>query len=388
MEIKLPAYFKYTVILLGIILLIWLLQLFKSVLVPLAFAMLFAMLLLPLVHDLEKKTRMPRPLAILLSIVLIVIILALVVWFLSVQLLNLTSELETIGNNIGDLIDKVQLFLYNKFGIAPSNRSELVRNAIGSFQDIATTFLGNTISMTTGAISMLVVVPIFVFCLLYYRDHLQQFMFQFVAKDRRSSIIQTVTNIQQVVQSYISGLMIVIVIVALLNSAGLLLLGVKYAIFFGIFASILTIIPYIGILIGATLPALFTLATTGHLIDAVFVVLVFMFVQFLEGNFITPYVVGSKVSLNPFAAIVALLVGGEIWGAAGMILSIPIIAMLKVMFDVYEPLKPIGFLLADIDDVAPKRHKKVTNWLQEIWNGIGRGKRDKGEDTPPEQDQQ
>src|SRR5690606_17861233 len=181
---------------------------------------------------------------------------------------------------------------------------------------------------------------------------------------------------QVVAQSYISGLMIVIVIVSLLNSAGLLLLGVKYAIFFGVFASILTIIPYIGILIGAMLPALFTLATTGQLIDAVLVVLVFMAVQFMEGNFITPYVVGSKVSINPFAAIVALLVGGEIWGAAGMIMALPVIAMLKVIFDAYPPLEPLGFVLADIDGVKPKQRRgKIKGFFSEMYNGLGRGKK-------------
>ncbi len=380
MEIKLPSYFKYTIILLGIILLIWLMQMFKSVLVPLSFALLISMLLLPGVRDMETRLRMPRPIAIMLSIILVVIVLGLVVWFISMQVLSLTSELDTIGNNIGDLVDKVQLYLQTRFGIEPSNRSDLVRNAVGGFQDIATTFLGNTISMTTGALAAFTIVPIFVFLLLYYRDHLEQFVFKFVAKDRRGNMVQTITNIQHVVQSYISGLMIVIVIVSLLNSAGLLILGVKYAIFFGIFASILTIIPYIGILIGALLPALFTLATTGHFIDALLVVIVFMFVQFLEGNFITPYVVGSKVSLNPFSAILGLLIGGEIWGAAGMILSIPLIAMLKVVFDAHEPLKPFGFLLADIDEVSPKRRSRVGNWMQEIWNGIVRGKRNK--DTP------
>ena len=374
MEIKLPKYFKFVVIILGAILLVWLLQTFKSVLVPLAFALLFALLLLPLTRDLERL-RVPRPLAILLCIVLIVALLGTVVWFLSMQLISLTSELDTIGRNIGDLVDKVQVFLYVKFGIEPSDRSVLIRNAIGGLQDVTTTFLGSTISMTTGALAAFTIVPIFVFCFLYYRDHLEQFLFKFVSKDRRGGMIQTVVNIQHVVQSYISGLMIVIFIVALLNSAGLLILGVKYAIFFGVFASILTIIPYIGILIGATVPALFTLATTGHLIDAVLVVVVFMFVQFLEGNFITPFVVGSKVSINPFAAIVALLIGGEIWGAAGMILSIPFIAMLKVVFDVYPPLAPFGFLLADIDEVNHKKPGKVSTWLNEVWNGIWHGKR-------------
>jgi predicted PurR-regulated permease PerM len=374
MEIKLPKYFKFTVILLGLALLILGLQTFRSVLMPLAFALLFSLLLLPINRDLERW-RVPRPLAILISIIMVIVILGLVIWFLSMQLVSLTSELDTIGQNLEALVANIQNFLYEKFEIPPSNRNQLIRNAIGSLQDISTTFLGSTISITTGAITMLTIVPIFVFCLLYYRDHLEQFVFSFVTKDHRSDIIQAMVNIQHVVQSYISGLMIVIVVVALLNSAGLLLLGVNYAIFFGVFASILTIIPYIGILIGASLPALFVLATTGSLFEMVLVVLIFMFVQFLEGNFITPFVVGSKVSINPFAAIVALLVGGEIWGAAGMIISIPVIAMLKVIFDAYRPLQPFGFLLADVDDLKPKKRGKVGNWFMEILNGLGRGKK-------------
>lgn len=346
---------------------------------PLAFGLLFALLLLPITRDLENKLRFPRPLAILTSITLVIVILGLVVWFLSMQLVSLTSELESIGKNMQKLIVKVQDFFLTNFGIAPPNKSQLIENAIGGLQEFTTTFLGSTISITTGAITILTLVPIFVFLLLYYRDHLEQFLFKFVAKDKRSGVIHTITDIQHVVQSYISGLMIVIVVVALLNSAGLLILGVKYALFFGVFASILTIIPYVGILIGASLPALFTLATTGNFIDAVLVVLVFMFVQFLEGNFITPFVVGSKVSLNPFAAILALLVGGEIWGAAGMILSIPMIAMMKVIFDVYEPLQPIGFLMTDMDELKPKKKGRVRNWFDEIINGIWRGKKNPNE---------
>ncbi|WP_299759731.1 AI-2E family transporter [uncultured Pontibacter sp.] len=379
MEIKLPAYFKYTVILLGFALLIYTLQAFKAILMPLAFGLLFALLLLPLTRDLEKKLRFPRPLAILASITLVIVILGLVVWLLSMQLVSLASELETIGKNMQKLITRMQEFMLSNFGIAPPNKSELFQNAIGGLQEFTTTFLGSTISITTGAITVLTLVPIFVFLLLYYRDHLEQFLFKFVTKDRRGGVIKTITDIQHVVQSYISGLMIVIVVVALLNTAGLLILGVKYAIFFGVFASILTIIPYIGILIGASLPALFTLATTGNLLDAVLVVIVFMFVQFLEGNFITPFVVGSKVSLNPFAAILALLIGGEVWGAAGMILSIPMIAMMKVIFDVYEPLQPIGFLMADMDELKPKRKGRVRNWFDEIVNGILRGKKNPNE---------
>jgi predicted PurR-regulated permease PerM len=190
--------------------------------------------------------------------------------------------------------------------------------------------------------------------MLYYRIHMRQFMFKFISPQNRTHVMKTVGNIQRVVASYISGLITVIIIVSLLNSLGLLIMGVKYAFFFGVFASILTVIPYIGILIGATLPALFTLVETGSVIDSLIVVGIFAFVQFLEGNFITPYITGSKVSINPFAAIVALIIGGEIWGAVGMILSIPLIAIIKVLFDAYTPTEPFGFLLGDITDPDDK----------------------------------
>lgn len=374
MEIKLPIYLKYIFILLGLYLLIWLLQTFQSILAPLAFSFLFALLLLPFNRRLERL-KFPRPLAIIISIVLIIVILGLLIWFLSSQIMILTTELETISNNINDLIERVQQFMFDKFGIQPTNRTDLVRNALTNLQDMAGTFLGSTISLTTGLLAALTVVPIYVFCLLYYRDHLEKFLFMLIIKERRDGIVQTLHLIQRVVQSYISGLMIVIIVVSLLNSAGLFILGVKYALFFGVFASILTIIPYIGILIGSLLPAIFTLATTGHLIDAILVIGVFIFVQFLEGNFITPYVVGSKVSINPFAAIVALLVGGAIWGTAGMILALPVIAILKVIFDSCEPLVPLGFLLADIDDVKPKKRGKISKWFSAIWKGEAKGKR-------------
>ncbi|WP_018478090.1 AI-2E family transporter [Pontibacter roseus] len=387
MEIKLPGYFKYVVILLGLILLIWILQTFKSVLMPLVFALLFALLLLPLTRDLERF-RLPRAVAIICSIVVVMVVLGLVIWFLSMQVISLTSELETIGKNIDVLFFKTQRFLFQNFGVEPSNKSDFIRSTIGNLRELTTTFLGSTISMTTGALAVLTVVPIFVFCFLYYRDHLEQFMYKFVAKERRSGMNHTINNIQSVAQSYISGLMIVIVIVSLLNSAGLLILGVKYAIFFGVFASILTIIPYIGIMIGAMLPALFTLATTGNLFDAVLVVLVFMFVQFLEGNFITPYVVGSKVSINPFAAIVALLIGGEIWGAAGMIISIPMIAILKVLFDAYEPLQPFGFLLADIDDVKVKKSNRFNQMFDKLRKKARKEREELEQEEPQEQEQE
>ena len=161
-------------------------------------------------------------------------------------------------------------------------------------------------------------------------------------------------------QAYITGLMLVTLIVAILNTIGLLFLGIEHALFFGILSGILTIIPYIGIFLGALLPTLMALITKDSAWYAVGVIAVFFVVQFLEGNFITPRITGSKVSINALAAIIALLLGGKILGIAGMILAVPAIGVLKIMLAYSRRLKPFVILLGDVDreDVArdPTEH--------------------------------
>lgn len=366
MELKLPGYLKYVFLLIGLALSVWLLQTFKAVFVPILFSALFAFLFLPLCRRLEAF-RIPRVVAIILCIIIIIVVVGGIIWLLTIQLMSFTSELGSIGNKLNELLTKIQDYLQAKFGIAPQNRSELIQTTFETVKEKGSEYLGSTVSMTTGAISNLLLIPIYIFCMLYYRDHTRQFMFKFVSPANRTHVIHTLDNIQHVVASYISGLLTVIIIVALLNIFGLLIMGVDYAVFFGVFASILTIIPYIGILIGAMLPALYVLVQNGSAVDAVIVIGIFTFVQFLEGNFITPYITGSKVSINPFAAIVALIIGGEVWGAVGMILSIPMIAILKVIFDAYKPTEPLGFLLGDTTPPSSE-----PSWLDRTWAKIER----------------
>ncbi|MDB5260736.1 MAG: hypothetical protein JWQ14_17 [Adhaeribacter sp.] len=369
MELKLPDYLKHTIILLGLILLLYLLQMFQSFLIPILFSGLFALLLLPISERLER--RMPRSLAIITSLILIVLVLGLLIYLLSMQIASFSEDMKNITDKLLVFINKIQEFLFQKFGIKPTSKNELLSKNLTTLQQTGTRFLGSTISITTGAFTVITLVPIYIFCMLYYRDHFRRFIFQCISRDKRDAFMATMDSIQKVVESYITGLMIVIVIVAILNTIGLMFMGVPYAIFFGAFASVLTIIPYIGILIGALLPATYVLIHTGSFLNAVIVVGIFAFVQFLEGNFITPNITGSKVSINPFAAILALILGGEIWGAAGMILSIPVIAILKVVFDASEPLRPLGYLLGDVNHGHPSKPGFFYKLVQRIKAGFG-----------------
>jgi predicted PurR-regulated permease PerM len=163
-------------------------------------------------------------------------------------------------------------------------------------------------------------------------------------------VLHTVDNIQSVVQGYMSGLLTVIAVVSVLNAIGLLALGVKYAIFFAIFASVLAVVPYIGIIVGSIIPALLTYVDTGSLTHGLLVIGVFMVVQFISDNILAPLITASKVSLNPLTAIIALILGAQLWGTPGMILSVPLSAVIKVVLDANKATEPWGFLMGDVGD--------------------------------------
>ncbi|WP_400190971.1 AI-2E family transporter [Hymenobacter sp. B81] len=371
-EIKLPPAVYYTLVLLGLVLLVYSLRLLDDVLLPILFSGLLALLLLPLCRRFERWG-MPRVLAIILCLLLMVALLAGLVYLFGSQIMQFQAEIPKLQTRLIEYFDQVQQWLSQKFNMKPVSKQQLIDQSLSSIKNKAGGYLGTTINTTTDVLSVLALVPIYIFCFLYYRDHLRQFLFRFVSPDHRKEALATMDNVQTVVQAYITGLLTVIVIVAVLNAIGLLVLGVKFAIFFAVFASILAVIPYIGILVGAALPALITLVETGSMVQALLVVGVFVFVQFLEGNFITPMITGSKVSINPMAAIIALILGGELWGTPGMILSIPLVAVLKVIMDAYKPLEPFGFLLGDVasgDDNQQDLTDPNPNWLKRTWRRL------------------
>ncbi|AWM35318.1 AI-2E family transporter [Hymenobacter nivis] len=350
-EVKQSGVVHYTFLLIGLTLLVYVLHALDSILLPILFAALLSVLLLPLVLRFERW-KLSRIWAIIFALLLVIVALLGMFYLFGSQIMSLRDELPKLQERAVQYFDQIQQWASHKFGYQPISKDQLIESGLESFKSSAGGYLGSTLSTTAGVLSVTTLVPIYIFCFLYYRDHMRQFLFRFVKPDRRTDVLHTMDSIQVVVQAYIQGLLTVIVIVSVLNSIGLLVLGVKFAVFFAIFASVLAIIPYIGILVGSAIPALVTLVDTGSPTKALGVVGVFVFVQFLEGNFITPMVTGSKVSINPMAAIIALILGGELWGTPGMILSIPLVAVLKVVFDANKNTEPWGFLLGDVSDGA------------------------------------
>ncbi|WBO85968.1 AI-2E family transporter [Hymenobacter yonginensis] len=370
-EVRQTPIVQFAFFMLGAVLLVYSLKVLDDILLPLLFSAVFTLLLLPICRWLEARG-VPRILAIILCLLLVLLIFAGIILGFGSQLTQFQSEIPKLQMKMMEFFNNAQQWAHNRFGYEPMSIDDLKETSIKALKKSGGSYLGTTLNTTSAVLGNLAQVLIYIFCLLLYRDHLRQFMFRFVAPDKRTSVLHTVDNIQTVVQAYISGLIKVIIIVAVLNGVGLLVLGVKFAIFFAIFASVLAIIPYIGIMIGATVPAIITLVETGSPVQAALVIGVFVVVQFLEGNFITPMITGSQVSINPLAAILALILGAALWGTPGMILSIPLMAVIKVVLDANKTTEPWGFLLGDTADGedSAKAGSKEPGGLRKLWNRV------------------
>lgn len=374
-EIQLPPYARLTCILLSLVIIVYGLYILQDTLVPLIFAVLLSATLFPLCHRLERSG-VPRVGAITICIVLSIALLYGLIYLVSLQIGNFTAEAPRLLKRGNQLLDQVQRYADQNFHIDRQQFVSQARKYLNSSLQNAGILLTSTLLVTTNVLSTIALLPLFIFFFLLYRDFFKSFFYKVIGQTHRKKVDTIFGQIYTVVKDYLVGLVLVIAIVAVLNTIGLLILGVEYALFFGVFGAFMILIPYVGIAIGSVLPALFTLGTNPNPLVALGVVGVFLFVQILEGNFITPYIVGSKVSINPLAAIIVLIMWGQLWGLSGLILALPLTAILKVIFDSIDSLKPYGFLLGEAEKPRPpiRNIQELTEQLPERVRRIGRAK--------------
>lgn len=344
---KYPFWLRTSVTLLGLSLLFVVLSYGKFILMPLAFAAFIAMLLSPVVSRLEQW-KLGRAFSIILTIVLVLVILGGVISLISAQFVQFAERVPEVTERLKQVTGEGIRFLEETVGLSQEQRTNYLEQGFSNLIDKSGSYISSFVGATTSTFTLVTVLPIFIFFLLYYREmYVTFFRKLFEQKDGNARIDEVLINVQNVTQNYLVGMLTVIGILAVLNTTGLALIGLEHAIFFGVFAALMAVIPYLGIIMGALPPVLFAFLLGDSLIQPVLVIAIFAGIQFLEGNFITPRIVGSKVSINPFMAILALIIGGEIWGISGMILFVPLIGILRVIFKEIEELKPYGYLLGN-----------------------------------------
>ena len=351
-EVRFPFYARLSTILISMVILVYGLHTLQGLLVPLVFAILFAVLLLPLARRLEKW-HVPRILSVLLCLILTLAVISGILYAVSMQVGNFAKVVPQLIERGNTYLNQIQNYADERFNIDRQQQITEVRKYVNQLLAEGGTILTTTLLATTSALTDVFLILLFIFFFLLYRDFFRSFFYKAFSNTRQSRIDSVMGEISRVVKDYLAGLVLVILVTGTLMTIGLLILGVDYAIFFGFFGASLVLIPYFGISLGSLLPAAYTLVTDDNPLKALAVIGVFLFVQAMEGNFITPYIVGSKVSINPLAAIVALILWENVWGLSGLVLALPMTAIIKVVFDSVDSLKPYGFLLGEAEVPPP-----------------------------------
>lgn len=318
----------------------------KSIIIPFIFAGLFAFLLKPICDKLEHLIP-NREIASAFSFIVVLLPLFVLVALFSVQFFSVFENLPAIGKTLEQGFNFLFSWFNEKIDFTNSSSQEWIEENSSNWINAPINFISQSISSSTSFFANTMLCLLYTYFLLLYRSSFKKFIvFQF-HEDKRNKVNKTFAIIQKVIQQYLYGMGVVILVLGFANSLGLFLIGIDYAIFWGFLAAFLAIIPYLGTLVGGFLPFLFALMTTGNFIQPALVVILFTVVQALEGNIITPKIVGSSVKINPLAAILSLVIGGFLWGIAGLILALPTIAVIRIIMSQIDYLKPVSVLLSD-----------------------------------------
>ena len=343
---KLPFIAKASLLLIGIYVFVLMLSIGQGIIVPLIFGTVIAIVLHPLVSFFVRK-KMNRILAIIITLLLALALIAAFGLFLFSQLSRFGESWPVFVEKLTGLVNETIHWVPGYFDISADKVNAWMAETKADLLDSSSLVIGQTIISAGNAMVAIFLVPVYIFLILFYQPLLLEFIHQLFGADRRSKVSVIVNQTKTVVQRYLVGLFIETILVAILNSAGLLILGIDYAILIGVLGALLNLIPYIGGIIAVAMPMMIALVTKDSPWFALYVMAIYYFIQLVDNNYIVPKIVASKVKINALVSIVAVLAGGALCGVAGMFLSIPIIAIIKVICDHIDPLKPIGFLLGD-----------------------------------------
>lgn len=327
-----------------IALIVTILILAKKILIPIVFALLFSIVFLPIVKKLEKWG-VNQVLSIIITISSALLLIVLIGIALTYFVIDIYADLPKVG----DRIAKGSEIIIEEISKLSTISSEEIKDKIrGNFTSIlspAISITRDSVKFSILAIGNTLLVILYTFLLLNYRQKIKKVLFKRKDEESVKRRVEIVNGIKDVVNGYFSGMLIVMVILSFLNSISLWIIGVDYPFFWGILAGFLVIIPYIGTILGGTFPLLYSLATSDSMVQPILILVVYVIVQQIEGNFITPKILGSRINFNMMTIIIAMFFGALIWGIPGLIISVPVIGVLHKIFMHYEDLEPIGELM-------------------------------------------
>lgn len=344
---KLPFYTKLTTLLLCLICIFGILYIGSGIITPVLLSLLFAVLLRPTVDFLSLKLRFPNAFASLITVLVFILVVAGLLFFISWQISGITNDWETIKINLLSHLGVLQEMIHLQFNLTVGEQNILINDYANNLIQTGEKVAANLVMSVTDTLLNLTLIPIYTFLFLLYRLHFMMFLSKLFQPKNHEIVKKIVNEIKNSLHSYIVGLFIEMFAVATLTTIGFMIIGVKYALVLGIITGLLNLVPYIGILFAGFLSVIATLSTSSDFSQIISVLIVVIIVQLIDNNILITFILSSKVKINAFVSIIGILLGGALSGIPGMFLAIPIIAVLKVIFDHVESLQPWGYLMGD-----------------------------------------
>jgi len=369
---RLPSAQKFSFFLLSIILVFYVLITAKLFLYPIALGVLFAYLLFPLANFLEKK-RFPRILAIVICIILLLTVITFLGLFVYRRLGVFVGDFPTFRIKAISRIDEMEKTISSLFGISDLQLTDFLRSRVSGMFETGSNAFNKAFTATTGTLFRLGILPVFIFMFLYYRTKFAWFIMKIVPRDKQLLTLNVLREASKVASRYMGGIFTVVFVLCIINSLGLYLVGIRYAITLGVIAAIFNFIPYFGTIIGYSIPFVFALLTGDSAEPAFKVLGIFLIVQFTENNILTPNIVGNYVKINPFMIILGVIAGGMVWGLPGMFVVIPFLAILRIISEHVPALHPYVYLLGT---GGTRRHALTGENIRRFLNSFRKRKSD------------
>lgn len=360
-----PFYLKLACVLIILISFGYLAIIGKNVLSPLLFAFLFALLLLPLSNFLENKLKFHRAMASIVSVIALLIGVSIIIYSLSSQIANLSKEWPLLKEQVGGLFHNFQKWFENTFNVTMHKQVEYINRTTLKVLSSSGSIIENTVISISTILLLLIFTLIYTFFILFYRHHLMNFIVSAFTQKHFPIIRDISEQIKFIVRKYITGLFFQMAILVAIACLVFWLIGIKYVFLLGLLVGVLNLIPYIGIYTALFIGMCITFATS-DVHHALYVAIAVICIHLIDSNYLMPKIVGSKVKINPLIIILGVVIGEMVWGIPGMFLSVPYIAMAKIIFDRVEGMQSWGILLGD-EEVQPGKIKlKLGRFTKQI----------------------
>lgn len=352
-----PSYQRFSLITLGLVALVFALSVLQTLVVPLLFSLFLAILLDPLVK-VFTRWHLPRFLGISVAVLIAMAALAGLGYFIATQATHFSEAIPQLKEKLADFGVEIENWLGRKTTVEPADVEAAMDKVKEEGMEKSGAIVGGTLSTVGTMFGFFFLLPVFTFLIIYYKELFHNFLALLFKMKDQHTLEEVLGQTKGVVQSYLLGLIFEAAIVATLNWVGLMVIGVKYALLMAVLGAVLNLIPYIGMIIATILPMVVAIAFQ-DIQAALWVLALYSVVQFVDNHFIVPLVVASRVQVNALMSIVVVIAGGMLWGIPGMFLSIPLSAMLKVIFDRIPGLQPWGYVLGIPDAERQALQKKA-----------------------------